>query len=815
MPTTQRTSKLKNRCRIKYIKDGECVDNKVKAGIGRARLITRSHKENNGEPNCIMRAKGLENILNNIPIHIQDEELIIGGNSEHPDRFPLYPELSYLVTRNMVESNYCDHKDEMGEIAEYWKPYTIQTKAEKYFTPEELGIMYSSATVGPPMFITSFSSILPNYESVLEDGLLKRIEVVEKNIIEANKSMREHPWDASQNLHYINKLDQWEAMIIVMKAVIKWSRRYARLAGIIAEKFDLTDSVMGSEKRKKELLEISDICMQVPANPARGLRDAMQAKWFTFLLCHSLERYSCGYSQKEDSLLWPYYKKSVIDKTTQAMTREAAVELFECERLKITEHGSPKGKRLRKFFTGTNDLYTITLGGITPDGSDASNDCTNAILEAAETSGVLEPSIVFRWNKKGNIETKRKVFHCIKKGLGFPSIKNDELNIAQLINYFHIPKEVARDWAIILSMASGITGRRGTHKTRSEGGSDVYPAKVMEIALTNGFDEFFSHMQIGPETGDGAAFKSIYDVWNALTLQLRHAINLGLRSKDIGRIMEVKYLCCPFISCIDDGCVEKGMDAHELAEVANPWHNIISGSVVVIDSIAAIQKLIFEEKKYTMAELMDALRNNWEGKEEMRLDFWHAPKFGNDDAYVDSIATKYYDLIANEWKRNTTYSGTYPLPLAQSVGGFLSTALKTAATANGRHAGEALDDGGCSPYMGCDKNGPIAVLNSVSKINSSKYKGILLNQRLSADQMNSAAGFDLWYSYMEKWHSLGIDHVQFNVISQEEMKAAQIEPEKHPDTVVRIAGYSARFTDLLKYTQDSIMARTEHKLEEI
>ena len=277
MPTTERTTRLKNRCRFKHVAGGEYVDPGVRAGVERARLITQSHKENVGEANCIIRAKGLEKILSNITIHIQDDELIVGANTEHPDYFPMYPELSYFATVDMVESQYCDNKDEMREIAEYWKPYTIQTKAEKYFTPEEIGVMYSATTVQPPMFVTAFSSIVPNYESVIEDGLLKRIEQVEKNIAEANANMRKSPWNAPDNLHYLDKIDQWNSMVIVMKATIGWAQRHARLAKIIAENF-LTDN-----KRKEELLEISEICRHVPAHPARGLKDAMQTKWFTFL----------------------------------------------------------------------------------------------------------------------------------------------------------------------------------------------------------------------------------------------------------------------------------------------------------------------------------------------------------------------------------------------------------------------------------------------------------------------------------------------------------------------------------------------------
>ena len=806
MPITERTARLKQRCRYKHVAGGEYVDPGVKAGVERARLITQSHKENLGKPVCVVRAKGLENILLNMAIHIQEDELIVGANTEHPDYFPMYPELSYFSTVDMVESQYCSDKEEMRNIAEYWRPFTIQTKAEKYFTEEELGIMYSATTVQPPMFVTAFSSIMPNYESVLEDGLEKRIKNIEKNLEMANAQMRKSPWIAKDNLGFLDKIDQWNAMIIADKAVIGWAQRYSRLAKIIAENFE-TDP-----KRQAELLEISDICRTVPAQPPRGLRDAMQAKWFTYQICHSIERYSSGYGQKEDKLLWPFYQKSVIEKSAQPMTRDDAQELFECERLKVSEHGSTKGRQLREFFAGANDLFILTIGGVNADGTDACNECTDVILDACESMLTTEPSISFRWNANGRVETKQKVFNCLKKGLGFPSIKNDELNTQQLVKYFNVPEELARDWALVLCMSPGVTGRRGTQKTRSEGGSDLYPAKLLEIAMNDGYDGFFTDMQLGPKTGDSNEWKSIEDLWTSLRAQVRFAIDLTMRSKDVGRVMEFKYLCCPFISSIDDGCLEKGMDANELAEIPNPWHNLIGGNIVVVDSIAAVQKLVFDDKKYTMSQLNDALKANWEGYEDMRMDFWNAPKFGNDDDYVDSIANRYYNMAADEFEKVRSYSGTYPLPLAQSVAGYIVNGPKTGATPNGRHGGEALDDGGISPYMGCDHKGPTAVLKSVAKVDMSRYKGILLNQRLSPSTMKSENGFGFWHAYMKSWHALGLDHVQFNMQSTEDLKAAQQEPEKYTDTYVRVAGYSAKFIDLARYSQDTIIARTEHDL---
>jgi formate C-acetyltransferase/benzylsuccinate synthase len=360
-------------------------------------------------------------------------------------------------------------------------------------------------------------------------------------------------------------------------------------------------------------------------------------------------------------------------------------------------------------------------------------------------------------------------------------------------------------------MSPGVTGRRGTQKTRTEGGSEVRLIKCLELALSDGFDRSFSQIQIGTHTGDPAKFKTFEDVWGAFQEQIRCALRFAFRGKDIARYMKAKYLPCPFLSAIDDGCIEKGMDAMALAEIPNPWHNSI-GNITTVNSLTALKKLVFDEKKYTMAQLIEALRANWEGFEEMRLDFWNAPKWGNDDDECDTIAQKYYDFIAEEWGRVKMYSGASPKPLGQSVATYAYLGPRTGATPDGRKHGEVIDDGGISPYMGTDKKGPTAVLKSVAKVDARKHKGNLLNQRFSKELMNSEAGFDLWHAYMKTWHDLNIDHVQFNVISDKEMKEAQQEPEKHQDLIVRIAGYSARFTNLTRYSQDSIIARTEHEM---
>ncbi len=809
-PTTERTKRLKARCRWKHTAAGEFVEDTTRAGMERMRNITATHKLTEGKPEVIRRAMGLASILSGTVV-LQEDELIVGYHAEHPNWIPLYPELSYMAVQDYIQSKYAPQPvEEAQEINDYWFKHSLQSHCQPYFTQEELSQMYQVSTMEAPSFASGYNSIVPPYETVQEDGLLKRIELAEQHIAEARAELAAPHWNAPERLPLIAKIDNWEAMIIADKAVIAWARRHARLCKIVAENFE-TDPA-----RKEELLMIADICQRIPAEPCKGLRDAVQAKWFTYLMCHAVDRYASGYAHKEDKVLWPYYQISVLEKSFQPMTHTDAVELIECERLKISEHGAGKSRGYREIFPGSNDLFILTVGGLNQDGTDGCNDMTDAILEAARNIRTTEPSIVFRWHSKGRLKTKRLVFECIRDGLGYPSIKHDTIGTAQMMYYGRFSQnnngatpEEAHDWANVLCMSPGLVGRRKAQKTRSEGGGSLFPAKIMEITLANGFDWSYSNMQLGPKTGDATDFKTFEDLWEAYRTQYQYCISLVIRAKDVSRHFEGKFLQMPFVASIDDGCMELGRDAMELSEQPNGWHNPIT-TVVAANSMVAMKKLIFDEKKYTMQQLVDALHSNWEGFEEMQRDFLNAPKWGNDDDEADQTIKLFYeDIIAGEMRKLTNYSGGPVMPTGQAVGLYMEVGSRTGPTPDGRFGGEAADDGGISPYMGTDKKGPTAVLRSVSKVNSSTQKANLLNQRLSTSIMRSKHGFNIWLAYMKTWFDLDIDHVQFNVVSTEEMKAAQKEPEKHGDLIVRVSGFSARFVDISTYGQNTIMARTE------
>jgi len=809
-PSTERTKRLKARCRWKHASAGEFVEKGVRAGIERMRFITEAHKASEGQPEVIRRALGLKNILDKSTLCLQTDEFIIGYHAEDPNMFPLYPELSYLAVQDYLLTDYGPQPSpEAEEINDYWKPHSLQSKCTPYFDPVDLGRMFQVSSMEAPSFASGYNSIVPPYETVLEDGLLARVKLAKSHIAQAEAEFAKFPWNATTQLEQIAKIDNWRAMIIACEAVISWARRHARMCKIVAEKFE------SDPKRQAELLEIADICHRIPAEPCKGLKDAFQAKWFTYLICHAIDRYASGYAHKEDTLLWPYYKASVVNKSFQPMTHQEAVEWVEMERLKVSEHGAGKSRAYREIFPGSNDLFILTVGGTLGDGSDACNDMTDAILEGAKRIRTTEPSIVFRYSKKNREKTVRWVFECIRDGLGYPSIKHDDIGTAQLLDYAQYSLngngatvEEAHNWVNVLCMSPGLAGRRKTQKTRSEGGGSIFPAKLLEIALNDGYDWSYADMQLGPKTGVATDFKSFDELWEAFRKQYQYAIALCIRAKDVSRYFEGRFLQMPFVSAIDDGCMELGRDANELSEQPNGWHNPIT-TIVAANSLVAIKKLIFDEKKYTMEQLLEALRANWEGFEDMRREFKNAPKWGNDDPYADEIIRNFYeDIIGGEMNKITNYSGGPVRPVGQAVGLYMEVGSRTGPTPDGRLGGEAADDGGISPYMGTDKKGPTAVLRSVSKVQKNQ-KANLLNQRLSVPIMRSRHGFDIWRAYMQTWHDLNIDHVQFNVVSTEEMRAAQREPEKHHDLIVRVSGYSARFVDIPTYGQNTIIARHE------
>jgi formate C-acetyltransferase/benzylsuccinate synthase len=464
----------------------------------------------------------------------------------------------------------------------------------------------------------------------------------------------------------------------------------------------------------------------------------------------------------------------------------------------------------RDTLQGITGTWVWTLGGVNEDGTDACNDMTDCLLEAARMVRVANPTFAFRYHPGVRMSTLRQVFECIRQGLGYPSMRNDPVLITNAMHWHHHPLKEARRWVHQACMSPCPDTKLGCQPFRMANAT-IIAAKAIEYALFDGYDQILC-MQMGPHTGDASKFESYEDLHDAWYTQVKWMMDFMARLTGSGRIYASKHGPRPFLTAIYERCMEEGVDSAYPSERGNSWITFFAW-METGDSLAAVKKLVFEDKKYTMPQLVEALAANWEGYEEMRIDFVRAPKWGNDDDYVDQVHIRcHQDVAKHSWEIKDPTGNPWP-PLPENIAAYVTNATKVWALPNGRRLGDTLYDGGCSPGAGMDKKGPTAVLRSVAKIDHiGDVRATLLNQRLSPQQLAGEKGFNVWYSYIKTWADLGIDHVQFNMVDNETLKAAQKEPEMYPELIVRIAGYSAHFVDLNKKTQDTIIARNVQEL---
>ncbi len=786
----------------------EFADKRVYLDAERARYWTESYRQTDGEPEVIRRAKALKNLLEKMTIYIADDELIIGNESKDPCAVPPTVELSDESNREMIEDGYVK-KEELAEFESYmayWKPRNMWSRVkETGKLPEPYLFAANSlflAETGTAR--DGISSNQPDMDFVLTNGWGKILKRIETKIAEERKSL----FVGSTIAETVSRLDQWEAMKIAVEGYMNWHQRYAFLAREVSKQE--TDS-----RRKKELEQIAHNLEHLATEPPESFWQAVQETWLVQIVTHQLERLALGTSTRIDQFLYPFYEK---DKKAGKLTWDDAMELIECLWIKVSLTGRPSTRPFRVAAQGLALLQIYTLGGVKPDGSDACNDLTKICMQASRDARTMQPSYCLRVHSKIRDEYMLEGLENLKTGIAMPSFENDSVVIPMLMNDFGATLEQARNWALILCKSPGPVGPVGTARRRpfntNATGSltmalydGVYPGPVKSMI---GRD-------MGPHTGDPRQWKSMDDVYEAYRKQYYSQLKLGYIIRNICHEVEAKYFQQPFLSACFEPCIEKGKDCMEHDELPVPWFNI-TGLVDTADAFAAMKYWIFEGRngsgrKYTMDQLLKAMDKNWEGYEEMRQDFLlRAPKFGNDDDYADAEFVKALDIPTEEGLKFTDKWGAHPRPLPQALTTFRQIGKITPALPNGRKAGEVLYDGGSSPGYGCDTKGPTAVLKSCSKYDYTKVKGCLLNQRMSPATVEGEKGKQVFLSYMKAWHDLGVEHVQINMVDSDVLRAAQREPEKYSDLIVRVAGYSAYFIELDKETQDSIVARTAQDL---
>ena len=762
----------------------------VRLCIERARLITQSYKETEGEPMVLRRAKALAYILDNMTIWIGKNERIVGNFASTPDSIITYPELFWRWLDKSIEKEYKTllsdaEREELHEIHKYWKNLGVHGQ-ERELLPEEILPYWRYDNHGVFLWLHGGRTGVPNYEKLFKVGLNGIIKEAEDRL----KGISSDPNIYLNGREYLEQKNFLDAAIITMKAAIRWGQRYAEKARQLAiEEKD--------EKRKHELEQIAEISNWIPGNPPRTFYEALQCYYFTLLLTKVIDLQAPGTGDRFDQILYPFYKK---DKEEGQITREQAQELVEFLFLKQSEFGDLVPPMMEAL-----TLRVSTIGGVTPEGDDGTNEMTYIAMDAKDAMGLAQPALAVRIHNKTPKAFMYRIVKSLRTNAGVYSFFNDNFYMQHLTS-LGIPIEDARNYAIEGCMRWIIPGK--AMGMRALGGNFALP-KCLEYALNQGIDKF-SGKQWGLPTADPRTFTSIEDLIQAYLTQVKFFTEKLVAIYNLVDTLDEQYLPQPFLSALMDGCIEHGRDCRVYKYFAKTIIQPV-GQITVANSIAAMKRLIFDDKVVSLNELLDALKNNWEGKEDLRRKFMEAPKFGNDDDYVDLIARDIVQRstdVVNSFKN--IYGGHF---MCDGTGGssYFRYSGLTGATPDGRKDRDVFNDGTISPAIGTDVKGPSAVLKSVGKIDHVRTFTQLFNQKFMP-QFLSDENRDVFVAYLKTWLDLGIHHIQFNVIDKDILVDAKKHPEKYPRLVVRVAGFSAYFIDLAPGVQDQIIARTEHPL---
>ena len=741
--------------------------------LERAKLLTESYKQTEGMPMVLRRALGLRYILENMTLYIRPGELIVGNFASTPDSVVHYPEFSYKwVERETAPGQiYSDmlndeQRRELKAIDKYWENLAIH-HLHKNIIPKEL---YNE------FYVFNWESATPKFESLFKLGL--------KGIIrEANERLErlEKEWLAGSNNgeEYVHKKQFLQSVIITMEGAINWARRYAELARDKAESIE--DLV-----RKEELEQIAKNCDWIPENPPRTLQEALQFYWLIHLIINFIDVPMVGDGIRFDVCFNPYYEDDLKEKR---LTRAQAQELVECIFVKSQETGFLHPPIWSGAGGGAIGFQTITIGGTDSEGKDITNEMTYIVLDAMNNVRTVTPPLALRWNNKIPKKLVEKAIEVISTGMPQPAFFNDNVNITRLVS-FGVPLEDAQNYSINNCMVPTIPGKNFNHRS----------AWATAIPLPQELTKTLKKL--------GETATSVEELIEDFTENYKFRVKKLVFLSNIADSLYKDYVPRPFLSGILDDSIERAQDVREWNYLPDYRDIVILGLNNVADSFAAIKKLVFDEKKVTMKELSEALKRNWRGKyEELRKMFIDAPKFGNDDDYVDLISRRLGKMVMTETMKCKTNLGTPCIPDGTVASAFWFLGKGCEATPDGRKARETLHDGSISPVGGRDKKGPTAVLKSVSKVDPLVSWNHLFNQSFMPQYLKGHNA-EVFAQYLKTWADLGIHHIQFNAVGREILEDAQKNPENYFNLMVRVAGYSAYFVDLSKDLQDSIIART-------
>ena len=760
----------------------------------RALLLTEFCKSGgmDGVSLPVGRALAFRHLMEHQPICINDDELIVGERGPAPKATPTYPE---LCCHSVEDLRILDSRERTpyrvsGEVREayehdiipFWSGRTIREQVLGAMTPE----WHAAFDAG---VFTEFMEQRAPGHAILDDKIYRRgfLDFKQRIAERANEIKRSNDPDADA------KLEELAAMAISCDAIIAFANRHAERAEELA-------AAEPDVARKAELLHIADVCRHVPAHPPRTFHEALQSYWFVHLgVIAELNTWDSFNPGRLDQHLLPFYDE---ERKTGLLDREGAKELLECFWIKFNNQPAPPKVGVTEEQSGTyTDFALINVGGLHPDGSDAVNEVSYLILDVVEEMQLVPPSACIQLSEQNPDSFLARAARVIRTGLGQPSLFNTDVVITEMLNAGKTLDD-ARAGGPSGCVTVSTFGKESCTLT----GYLNWP-KIVELALHDGVDPKTGR-QIGAKTGGPSNFDSYADFFDAYATQLRHFVDLKIEGNSTIERIFASSMPGPYMSILMDDCIETATDYHCGGARYNTSYIQGVGLGTVVDSLAAVKYHVFDNATMPMGELLDALRTDFAGREDLRQRLARkTPAYGNDNEYADAIAEEvfeaYFDCLDG---RPNTKGGEYRVNLLPTTVHVYFGAV-TGSTPNGRLAGTPVSEG-ISPTQGADAAGPTAVIKSAARIDHSRTGGTLLNMKL-CPRMLEGNGLDRLCALVRTYFKMSGHHVQFNVVDADVLREAREEPARHPSLIVRVAGYSDYFADVGRALQDEIISRTE------
>ena len=774
----------------------QSVETPTTLTIERALIETAFYKENYGKyPNCVLRALNFLEICKKKTIYIGDDELIVGERGPKPKAVPTFPELTCHSVEDLHTLNtrdlqpYFIPQEDIDtyerEVIPYWEGRTQRERIFNHVSKEWEEAYHAG------VFTEFMEQRAAGHTSM--DGKLYR-----RGLLDVKALIKEQ----LDSLDFINdpeatdKQEELRAMDISCDAAIVFAERHAELA----EKMAAEET---NPQRKAELEKIAEVCHWVPAHAPRDLHEAIQMYWFVHLgTVTELNGWDSMNPGHIDQHLFPFYQKGLEDGT---LDRDKAKELLSCLWIKFNNQPAPPKVGITALESGTyNDFTNINIGGVTRDGKDGSNELSYIILEIQEELHELQPGLSIHVADVTPDEFVLAGCRVIRQGHGYPSVFNPDCYVQELVNQGKTLED-AREGGCSGCIEVGAFGKEAYLLT-----GYLNTPKILEITLNNGIDPN-SGKKLGLETGDPRTFTSYEQLYEAYHKQMLYFVNLKLSVNNYIERMFSLYAPATFLSLFIDDCITKGKDYYNGGARYNTTYIQCTGLGTTTDCFTTIKKHVFEDKRYTMDELLKAVSVNFEGHEKMRQYIMNrTPFFGNDDEYADTIAVKIYnDLVkAIKGHPNTRGGETQLNMLSTTCHNYFGSVC--CATPNGRLAHFAISDG-TSPAHGADTNGPTSVIKSLGKLDQTLSGGTLLNMRFIPSLLKRDEDLKKLASLIRTYFKMGGHHIQFNIVDTQTLIDAQHKPEDYKDLLVRVAGYSDYFNDMTEQLQNEIIARTENE----